>query len=95
MSRVYHVTVLQMMPVVCLFLSLVVYLRLTGRRSPWFWLLTLVPVPAYVFRILREGQNTFGAVVKHSKVSQLFYIVVNVVVDYILLTYYEFHNNIN
>ena len=43
MSRVYYVTVLQMMPLVCLFLSLVVYLRLTGRRSPWFWLLPLVP----------------------------------------------------
>ena len=55
MSRVYHVAVLQMMPVVCLFLSLVVYLRLTGRRSPWFWLLPLVPVPVHVFRILRQG----------------------------------------
>ena len=55
MSRVYYVTVLQMMPLVCLFLSLVVYLRLTGRRSPWFWLLPLVPVPVHVFRILRQG----------------------------------------
>ena len=57
----YHVAVLQMMPLVCLFLSLVVYLRLTGRRSPCFWLLPLVPVPIYVFRILREGHNNFGA----------------------------------
>ena len=55
MSRVYYVAVLQMMPLVCLFLSLVVYLRLTGRRSPWFWLLPLVPVPVHVFRILRQG----------------------------------------
>ena len=62
MPRVYHVAVLQMMPLVCLFLSLVVYLRLTGRRSPWFWMLPLVPVPVYVFRILREEENKFGAV---------------------------------
>ena len=46
--------VLEMMPVVCLFLSLVVYLRLVGRRSPWLWLLPVVPIPVYVARILRE-----------------------------------------